>query len=182
MSDWSVITGVTSGMKVTLPSVVVGGPCVVVLDSGSVLVVTGDGAAINGSPGAAGVTVSAPATVFYSNGSGWTILSGGSPVPSLITLVTTTTAITAVPGTFIVDTPVSAHTITLPPVGAGGPVTVKNMTTVPHTVTVKTADSSTIDGVAGSTGYALLVEYDTATFISDGVAWHVASSQLHTPI
>jgi hypothetical protein len=119
--------------------------------------------------------------VLYSNGSEWTVLSGGTPVPGLITLVTTTVAITAVPGTFIVDSPAGAHVITLPAVNAGGPVTVKNLTGA-HTVTVKTADGSTIDTVTGTTGYALPHAFDTATFISDGANWHVSSSQLYTPI
>lgn len=52
----------------------------------------------------------------------------------------------------LVTTGSSSIVITLPPVEFGGPVLVKKIDSGTGAVTVKTADGSTIDGVAGATG------------------------------
>jgi hypothetical protein len=43
-------------------------------------------------------------------------------------------------------------------------------------VTVKTADGSTIDGVAGATGIAYTTIHSGGTFASDGANWWVVGS------
>jgi hypothetical protein len=183
MPECTVTYSATSGAKVTLPPVTGGGPVTVSLDSGVIQVVTADGSTINGITGSTGVTVSAETevTVFYSNGTDWFILAGGPTAVVDTEVIAITAATTAVAGAFYVDSPSSAHTVSLPLLAAGGPVTVKNLTGS-YTVTVKTTDGSTIDGVAGTTGFSLPHQYDTATFVTDGVEWYVESSQLDTPI
>jgi hypothetical protein len=66
-------------------------------------------------------------------------------------------------------------TVNLPTLSYGTSVAVKNLSTGPETVTVKTTDSSTIDGIAGSTGFALAAEYDTVVLTTDGVNWYSLS-------
>lgn len=57
------------------------------------------------------------------------------------------------PGDFLnVTTGSSTITVTLPPVGQGGPVFVKKVDSGTGDVKVVSADGSTIDGVAGATG------------------------------
>jgi hypothetical protein len=175
-------------MDITLPPVAsFSGPVTVAIDSGVVQVVTADSSTINGVAGATGITISAatPITVLYSNGTDWVTLAGGPTAVvdyEVVAVATGVAVFQAVAGTFIVDTPNSAGTtINLPLLAAGGPVTVKNITGT-YVCTVKTTDSSTIDGVAGATGYALPAKYDTATFVTDGAHWYVLNSQLDTPI
>jgi hypothetical protein len=78
----------------------------------------------------------------------------------------------------------AAITITLPTEATGGEasapsygahVVVKNVDSTTVTVTVKTSDGSTIDGIAGSTGIALAAEYETVDLVSDGANWWVRS-------
>jgi hypothetical protein len=184
MPDWSVVTSVTSGTKFVLPSVGNGGPVVVLLDTGSVLIVTADGSTIDGNAGANGIVASTAVTVLYSNGTAWEVLSGGTVAVDLVTTVvvpSTDTTYQSAPGTFLLVTPNSSGTtVYLSPVAAGGPVTVKNVTGG-HTVTLEpySGDTTTIDGAST---YALPHEYDTVTLISDGSHWWVQSSQLDTPI
>lgn len=65
----------------------------------------------------------------------------------------------------------AAITITLPAVGLGGPVTIKQNATV-GTVTVKSLETSGvyIDGTAGTTGVTLTTATQ-ATYASDGSQW-----------
>lgn len=75
----------------------------------------------------------------------------------------------------IVTTGSSAVTINLPPVAQGGPVTVRKVDGGgTGAVTVKTTDSATVDGIAGSTGRVVGVASTVSggTLVSDGVsAW-----------
>ena len=88
---------------------------------------------------------------------------------------------TASAGDIVAYTPTAASVVNLPPVGNGGPVTVLNLaTTTGDTVTVKTTDSSTINGVAGATGFVVAVASaagvpTSATFSSNGTEWFTIS-------
>jgi hypothetical protein len=105
------------------------------------------------------------------------------------TVVTKATGYTASSGDIVICNGTTAGTfaIVLPAVALGGPVTVANCsgTTTGGTVTVVTADSSTIDGITGATGVTLLTlgtNSSTAatvanqstrnTFVSDGTSWY----------
>jgi len=87
-----------------------------------------------------------------------------------------TTPQTAANGDILLfTTGASAMVANLPPVAQGGPVTVRKVDAAgTGIVTVKTTDSATIDGIAGSTGRAVNAASTVggATFVSDGVgAW-----------
>ena len=95
--------------------------------------------------------------------------------------VAKTAAYTANNGDFVLVTnSTNAITITLPPVAQGGPVTVKKVDSGTGATTVKTSDSSTLDGIAGATGIVLAKQYDTVTLVSDGSNWWTASINLNT--
>jgi hypothetical protein len=74
----------------------------------------------------------------------------------------------------------SAMVANLPLVAQGGPVTVRKVDAAgAGVVTVKSTDSSTIDGIAGATGRAVNITLTVggATFVSDGVsAWFTVAS------
>jgi hypothetical protein len=73
---------------------------------------------------------------------------------------------------FVLANPSGAQTIDLPtPATVDQAVAVKNITTNPYTVTVKTTDGSTIDGIAGATGVALAAALDSFVFVFDGTNW-----------
>lgn len=87
-----------------------------------------------------------------------------------------TSAYTAKSGDFVLANATSAaFTVTLPAVALGGPVTVKKTDSASHTVTIVTADGSTIDGLTGATGIGLAAQYDTVELASDGTNWWVVS-------
>lgn len=96
------------------------------------------------------------------------------PQPSY-NMVAKTAAYTAEPGDVVlVTTGASAIVVTLPGVATLGPVTVRKVDAAgAGTVTVKTADGSDIDGVAGTTGRAVgaASTVSGATFASDGSNW-----------
>lgn len=84
--------------------------------------------------------------------------------------VTAVATYNAVNGDIVQYTPTAASVVNLPPVAQGGPVTVVNLAA--FTITVKTTDGSTIQGVAGSTGYVIPAggtgaAATVATFVSD---------------
>ena len=80
----------------------------------------------------------------------------------------------------IVTTGAGAIVITLPPVAQGGPVAVRKVDSGgAGTVTVKTTDSSTVDGIAGATGRVVgaASTVSGATLVSDGVSnWYTVAS------
>ena len=80
----------------------------------------------------------------------------------------------------IVTTGAGAIVVTLPPVAQGGPVTVRKVDSAgAGTVKVVTADSSTVDGIAGATGRVVgaASTLSGATLVSDGVgAWYTVAS------
>lgn len=82
---------------------------------------------------------------------------------------------TAQPGdTVLVTAGASAVVVTLPSVATRGPVTVRKTDAAgAGTVTVKTADGSTIDGVAGTTGRVVgaASTVSGAKLVSDGSNW-----------
>lgn len=85
-------------------------------------------------------------------------------------------AYTASPGDVVLHTPTAASVVTLPPVAQGGPVRVVNLAA--FTVTVKSADGSTVQGVVGTTGYVVPTggvgaASTRASFSSDGTNWWV---------
>lgn len=84
-------------------------------------------------------------------------------------------AYTAKAGDFVLASVAVAFTVTLPPASLGAVVTVRSVLAT-AAVTVKTADGSTIDGVAGTTGIAYSTLHSGATFVSDGTNWWVAGS------
>lgn len=94
-------------------------------------------------------------------------------------IVAKTASYTAVSGDFAIVSPAAATVVTLPGVALGGPVAVKNLTGA-YAVTVKSADGSTIDGIAGTTGFALAKAYDTVVLVSDGSNWWSISGNLAT--
>lgn len=92
-----------------------------------------------------------------------------------------TTPQTANNGDVIVVTAGStAITVNLPPVAQGGPVTIRKVDSAgTGAVTVKTTDSSTVDGIAGATGRVVgaASTVSGATLVSDGVsAWYTVAS------
>lgn len=81
-------------------------------------------------------------------------------------------AYTANSGDFVNATAAAAWTLTLPPVGTRGVVGVRKVDTAAFAVTVKTADGSTINGVAGATGVATGTTQGSGfVFASDGANW-----------
>jgi hypothetical protein len=64
--------------------------------------------------------------------------------------------------------------------GAQGPVAVKKVDTGSGVITIKTADGTTIDGIAGTTGITLAKQYDTVVLVSDGTNWWTVSGNLVT--
>lgn len=84
-----------------------------------------------------------------------------------------TTAYTAASGDVVICDPSGgAFVVTLPPVSHGGPVKVVNIGGT-NAVTFKTADSSKINGVAGSTGVASGTTVGSVlTVASDGTNWY----------
>lgn len=84
---------------------------------------------------------------------------------------------TASNGDVVLYTPTANSVVTLPAVALGGPVRVVNLAGT-YTVTVKTADGSTVQGVAGTTGYVVPAggtgaSSTHATFVSNGTNWFV---------
>lgn len=90
------------------------------------------------------------------------------------TVQTQSASFTALPNSVnIVTTGAATLVCTLPPVASGGPVTVKKIDSAVGSVTVKTADGSLVDGVAGTTGRAgSTTQYSVQTYISDGSNWY----------
>ena len=81
-------------------------------------------------------------------------------------------AYTASPGDYVLGTAASAWVLTLPPVGTGGIVGVRKVDTAAYAITVKSADGSTINGVAGATGVATgTTQGSGLVFASDGSNW-----------
>lgn len=67
-------------------------------------------------------------------------------------------------------------TVTLPPVQGRGNIIVRQADSGAGHVTIKTADGSTIDGVAGTTGIATEKQHAGYRLTSNGVAWFVIGS------
>ena len=90
------------------------------------------------------------------------------------TSVTGTTH-SAVAGEVVLFSGTAAAVVTLPAVGQGGPVVVKNLsggTTATIQVVTYEGSASHIDNIAGTTGVAVSqTQYDSATFTSDGSNW-----------
>lgn len=83
-------------------------------------------------------------------------------------------AYTAQSGDCIVATVAAAYSVTLPPVGQGGVVSIRKVDTAAFAATLVTSDGSTIDGVAGATGVATgTTQHSGLTVASDGSNWHV---------
>ena len=81
-------------------------------------------------------------------------------------------AYTANPGDFVNATAAAAWVLTLPPVATGGIVGVRKVDAAAFAVTVKTADGSTVNGVAGTTGVATgTTQGSGLVFASDGSNW-----------
>lgn len=77
----------------------------------------------------------------------------------------------------LVTTGASAITVTLPTAAPDAVVIVRKVDSGTGAVTVKTADGSTIDGIAGSTGIATAAAAHVGfTLGCDGVAWHVVTA------
>ena len=109
----------------------------------------------------------------------WPQVQVGSILTQGANYVTKTTAYSAADSDFVLANATGgAFTVTLPPVVDGALVGVKKTDSSGNAVTLKTSDSSTIDGIAGSTGVACSAQYSTVVVVSDGVAWHVVSSYL----
>lgn len=179
VADFVLGNATTGQFFVTLPSVGLGGPVSVKKTDASnnaIRVVTSDGSTIDGIAGATGVAVSAQyATVtLVSNGLAWYVIdSYGTPsLPGMNgwTFIAKTSAYVAVAGNYVLAS-TGGYNVTLPgsPL-AGQSVAVKNVDGV-GTVTVVTADSSTIDGQTGSVGVALAAQFETAIFVTDGTNW-----------
>ncbi len=85
---------------------------------------------------------------------------------------------TASSGDVVLYTPTAASVVDLPPVGQGGPVPGLNLAPPPgDPVTGKTTDGSTINGVAGTTGFVVAIATGagvptSATFASNGTGWY----------
>lgn len=83
---------------------------------------------------------------------------------------------TAAPGDVVLHTPTANSVVTLPPVAQGGPVRIVNLAA--FTITVKSADGATVQGVVGTTGYVVPnggvgAASTRASFSSDGTSWWV---------
>ena len=165
MPGWTVQEGGSSGLTITLPPVATSGPVVVSpvdAGSGTLTVTTNDSSTINGG---ASYEVSSLAVTLYSDGAAWHTIGGG---PNFFAITTTTTLVA---GGFYLDSPGGAHTLSLPtPVLAGQQVKVKNITGA-STVTIKSTDGSTIDGITGTTGIPLAAALDTVQLVTDGTNW-----------
>jgi hypothetical protein len=71
----------------------------------------------------------------------------------------------------------AAITVTLPPSPqSNATVQVRNIAGSTYAVTVKTADGSTIDNIAGTTGIGYTTAHTGATFAYDGANWWVVGS------
>ena len=99
------------------------------------------------------------------------------PPAGVLNYTVKSAAYTAAPGDYVLGNASSAaFSVTLPAVGAGGPVTVKKDPTSDATgnsITVVTNDSSKIDGVTGATGVKISAPGDSLTLNSNGTAWFV---------
>jgi hypothetical protein len=181
-----VLVNATAGaVVIELPLVALGGPVVVKKTDSvahNVTVKTSDSATVDGVAGSTGLVLStqyATATFVSDGVSNWTVHATyqASATPNVIgwNFKTKTTTYTAVAGDFIVDTPAGAHTISLPtPVITGQAVAVKNVGGA-HTITIKTTDSTTIDGITGTTGVPLAASFDTVVLVFDGTNWQSIS-------
>ena len=86
-------------------------------------------------------------------------------------------AATANPGDYINATVGSAYVVTLPPVATGGVVSVRKVDAAAFAATLKTADGSTINGVAGTTGVATGTTQGSGIVVaSDGSNWWQVSA------
>lgn len=87
-----------------------------------------------------------------------------------------TAAYTAAAGDVVICDPSGgAFVVTLPAVAQGGPVTVVNIGGT-NAVTLKTADSSKINNVAGTTGVASGTSVGSSLMaISDGTNWYTVA-------
>ena len=86
-------------------------------------------------------------------------------------------AYTANPGDYVLGTAAAAWVLTLPPVATGGIVSVRKVDSAAFAITTKTADGSTIDGVAGTTGVATAASQHAGfTFASDGSNWWIVGT------
>lgn len=95
----------------------------------------------------------------------------------VINFVAKSGAYTANPGDYVLGTAGSAWTLTLPAVATGGVVSVRKVDSAANAITLKTADGSTIDGVAGTTGVATgTTQHSGLTVASDGSNWWVIGS------
>ena len=95
----------------------------------------------------------------------------------IINFVAKSGAYTANAGDYVLGTAASAWTLTLPPVATGGVVSVRKVDSAAFAITIKTADGSTIDGVAGTTGIATSTsQHSGYTVASDGSNWWVVGS------
>lgn len=86
-------------------------------------------------------------------------------------------AYTASPGDYVLGTAAAAWVLTLPPVATGGVVSVRKVDSAAFAITIKTADGSTIDGIAGTTGIATAAaQHAGYTVASDGSNWWVVGT------
>lgn len=91
----------------------------------------------------------------------------------------TGTAYTALNGDIVVQSGTNALTVTLPAIAGGGPVCIKHLGTSGAAITVITTEgsASNIDGIAGTTGTTISVQYAQAVFVSDGgTNWYRVSA------
>ena len=95
----------------------------------------------------------------------------------IINFVAKSGAYTANPGDYVLGTAAAAWVLTLPPVAGGGVVSVRKVDAAAFAITIKTADGSTIDGVAGTTGIATATsQHSGFTVASDGSNWWVVGT------
>jgi hypothetical protein len=99
------------------------------------------------------------------------------PISNVVTLATAAVTYQANNGDFVIAPAAlaAACVVTLPPVSTGTTVAVKNLSTTPRLITVETADSSKIDGIAGATGIALAAQWDSFVLVCDGANWYSLS-------
>ena len=95
----------------------------------------------------------------------------------IINFVAKSAAYAANPGDYVLGTAAAAWALTLPPVGTGGTVGVRKVDSAAFAITVKTADGSTIDGVAGATGVATgTTQHSGLEVTSDGTNWWISGT------
>lgn len=100
------------------------------------------------------------------------------PQPA-IRFTTISAAYQANPNEYVNATVASAYVVTLPPVAdnPGCVVQVRKVDSASAAFTLKTADGSTIDGVAGTTGVAsAATQHAGFTVANDGSNWWVIGS------